>query len=123
MSELFAAQVGFEVVLGTGWFRLIQESAIWPLSRLSIDKTSLRISIPVMGTIVEIPWESVSSIEGTWAGIEVQYHHEEQYRELCLYAPFLWSRFESKLTQLRLAVSALWTQSPKTNAVLRDDVY
>lgn len=96
--------------------------ADWPLGRLTVDTTSLRINVLILGTVVEIPWETVSSIEGTWTELEVRYNHQEEHRELSLYAPFLWWHFESRMTSRGSAISDLLTQTPKTGVPLRDDV-
>lgn len=110
MNDLFAARVGCELLRGAGWIAPVLVSADWPLARFAVNQQGLRVSASIFGfgpTLVEVPLEAVRSLRPIWCGMSVEYVHEREQRELLLYSPFLWSRFQSWIVRHHLVIPAV----------------
>jgi hypothetical protein len=95
VSELFSCRIGFELSRGSGWIVPVAMRADWPLARFSVTKNTIQISTLFFISPVEVPWRIMKSCQPTWTGMRIEYESEGESYELLLYAPFLWSRFQS----------------------------
>jgi hypothetical protein len=107
VNSLLVARVGFKVIKGEGWFRLVTMRANWPLGRLALHQHSAEISAFSFGLLpmqLNVPFEAMTKVRSTWGGLSIKYCIDAEQYEMVLSGLFLWSRLKACVDAHQLTI-------------------